>query len=458
MTLMGASMKQLQKPLWTKGLLLTQQQMQMQDRFLEELVAFGRAATTFCPWGFSRLLLDPEALAAGSLRVIEAAGILPDGLAFSSPHADAAPPPKALEAHWHADSTTLDVHLALPEQRAGGHNVSLAAGDRGRRYSAEVVLRRDENTGLAEKPIQFARKNLRLLAADEPLDGHTLLPIARVQRSASGTFALDAGFVPPVLDITASDHLLSTTRRLVEVLSARSSALSGARRQRGAGLADFGAADIASFWLLYTVNTHLPGFRHLLEQRRGHPAVLFEAMLELAGALTTFSTSVDPRALPAYDHNDLGPRFAALDAIVQELLDTVVPEHHVTLPLREVEPSIHATAIDQDRYLAAPGIFLAVAADMKPDQLLRRAPQLLKVSAADHVHRLVRQALPGVTLHPVAQPPGALPMKLGYQYFQIDRTGEHWGHIMNARNLTVYAPGDMPAARFELVILLPPAH
>jgi type VI secretion system protein ImpJ len=451
-------MTPMQKPLWTKGLLLSQQQLQMQDRFLEELVRFGRTATSFCPWGYSRLLLDPEALKAGSLRVVEAVGILPDGLAFSCPDADAAPPPKALDGHGQVDRGFIDVHLALPEQRAGGHNVSLSAGDRGRRYSAEVVLRRDENTGLGEKPLQVARKNLRLLADDEALDGHTLLPIARVVRSGSGTWALDPMFVPPVLDIGASERLLSITRRLVEVLSARSSALAGGRRQRGAGLADFGAADIANFWLLYTVNTHLPGFRHLLELRRGHPAVLFEAMLELAGALTTFSTTVDPRTLPAYDHSDLGPGFTTLDATLRELLETVVPENHVTLPLREVEPSIHATAIDQDRYLADSQLFLAVAADMKPDQLLRRAPQLLKVSAADHVQRLVRQALPGVTLQPVAQPPGSLPIKLGYQYFRIEQAGEHWENIKVARNLTVYAPSDVPAARFELVILLPPAQ
>src|SRR5690606_24213258 len=127
--------------------------------------------------------------------------------------------------------------------------------------------------------------------------------------------------------------------------------LSGTRRQRNQGLADFGVSDVANFWLLYTVNAHLPRFRHIFETRRGHPSVLYDAMSALAGALTTFSTTIHPRQLPAYDHANLGDCFGRLEAIVRELLETVVPASHVTLPLKVTEPSIHATAIDQDRYL-----------------------------------------------------------------------------------------------------------
>lgn len=448
-------MTHVQKPLWTKGVLLSQQQLQMQDRFFEERIAFGVGALSFCPWGFGGLTLDHEALAAGSLAVLEASGIFPDGLAFAMPEADSLPPPKPLDSHWTGDRESLDLFLGIPEARPGERQVSLSEADRGTRYLAEVVLRRDENTGLSEKPVQFARKNLRILADDEGLDGHVLLPLTRVTRSGAGQFEFHPEFVPPVLDIGASEYLLSLTRRLVEILSARSGALSGTRRQRGRGLADFGVSDVANFWLLYTINTHLPGFRHFYERRRGHPSLLFETMLELAGALTTFSASVDPRSLPAYEHGALGERFTELDRTLRELLETVVPEHHVTLPLREVEPSVHATAIDQDRYLGATDLFLAVAADLKPEELQRRVPQLLKVSSGDQVRRLIQQALPGTALEPLPRPPASLPVKLGFQYFRIERSGDAWNAIAVARNLAVYAPLELPNPRFELVLLLP---
>jgi type VI secretion system protein ImpJ len=445
----------MQKVLWQKGVLLSPQHLQTQDRFLEDLIGFQLSSLAFCPWGFARLELDREALAGGTLALSAATGLMPDGLPFDIPLADAPPQPKPLAELWHPDARSLDLYLAIPEQQPGGHNVSVSAADRGTRYLAEVILRRDENSGLSEKPIQVARKNLRLLAEGENLDGMAALPVARVVRAVSGEFALDPHFVAPALDLEASDYLMSIARRLVEILSARSATLSGTRRQRNQGLAEFGVSDVANFWLLYTVNSHLPRFRHLFETRRGHPSVLYDAMTALAGALTTFSTTIHPRQLPPYDHGNLGGCFGRLDVIVRELLETVVPASHVTLPLKVTEPSIHATAIDQDRYLAAPALYLAVAAGVRADELARKAPQLLKISSNSQIQRLIRQALPGVTLRPLAAPPSQLPVKLDFQYFALDKVGTDWDAIALERNLAVYVPSDFPDARLELVIMLP---
>ncbi|MBA4156226.1 MAG: type VI secretion system baseplate subunit TssK [Gemmatimonadetes bacterium] len=445
----------MQKVLWTKGVLLSPQHLQMQDRFFEELVGFQLASLCFFPWGFSRLEIEREALAGGSLALREASGIFPDGMPFEIPRADAAPAPKGLAEHWRPDQQTLTVHLGIPDHRAGGHNVSTAHNSHNTRFLSEVVMRRDENTGLAEKPIQVARKNFRLLAEGESLEGYSTLPIARIVRAPTGVSQLDPHFVPPLVDITASEYPMTLARRLVELLSAKSSTLAGMRRQRNQSLAEFGVSDIANFWLLYTVNSHLPRFRHLFETRRGHPGELFEAMLALAGALTTFSTTIQPRALPTYDHTDLAGCLNRLDEQLRELLETVVPANHVTLPLRLTEPSVYAAAIEQDRYFAAPQIYLAANAQVKQDELIRKAPQLLKVSSADQIDRLIKQALPGVALRHVPNPSSALPIKLDYQYFLLERSGPDWEAIKLARNLAVYVPADFPQPQLELVVMLP---
>ncbi len=447
-------MRQMQKVLWSKGALLTPQHLQLHDRFLEELVGFDLQALTYAPWGYARLAVDRDALAGGALVLAEARGLLPDGTPFDVPASDPAPPPKPLEPHWAPDAPWLDVHLALPEHRVGARNVASAAVG-GARYRAELTLRRDENTGLAEKPVQLARRNLMVLAGGETREGNVSMPLARVVRGPGGALQLDPAFVPPLVDIVASEHVLGMVRRLVELLSARGATLAGLRRQRNQGLADFGVSDVANFWLLYTVNTHLPLFRHIYETRRGHPAQLFAAMSALAGALTTFSTRVHPRTLPSYDHNQAGPPLAALDETIRELLETVVPANHVALPLRQVEPSVYATAIDQDRYLAAPQMYLALSAAVRPDEVARRAPGLVKVSSADQLERLIRQALPGLGLKHVPTPPSALPIKLDYQYFLLDRSGAEWDAIRRARNLAAYVPSELPEPQLELVILLP---
>jgi type VI secretion system protein ImpJ len=266
---------------------------------------------------------------------------------------------------------------------------------------------------------------------------------------------LDPAFIPPLLDMGASPALLSLARRLVELLSARSSTLSGMRRERSTGLADFGTSDVENFWLLYTVNAHLPRLRHLFETRRGHPEVLYGAMLELAGTLMTFADG-HPRELPVYDHANATDCFARLDARIRELLDTAVPSKHVALPLRQTEPSVYATALDQERYFAAPQIYLAVASSLKKEELPKRAG-LLKVSSADQIERLIRHGLRGVALSHVPVPPGAVPVKLNYQYFALECSGDDWNAIRMSQHLAVHVPSDIPDPNLELIILLPPA-
>ena len=449
-------MRQMQPVLWTKGVLLSPQHLQTQDRFLEGLLGFQLSTLTFCPWGFSRLEIDREKLAGGSLVVSGAAGILPDGLLFDIPDADSAPPPKPLDGCWEADQTTLDVYLAIPDYRIGGLNISASREDRNTRYLAEVVLRRDENTGMAEKPIQVARKNFHLLVEGESLEGSAVLPVARVTRSVGGEYQLDPHFVPPLIDIEASDYLMSIARRLVEILSAKSGTLADSRRQRNLSLAEFGISDVASFWLLYTVNTYLPHLRHIYETQRGHPGELYSAMLGLAGCLTTFSTAVHPRDLPPYDHLDLSGCFTGLDEKLRDLLDTVVPANYVSLPMQLVAPSVYATAVDQDRYLSAPQLYLALKAEMDQGDLVKRAPELVKVSSGDHVDRLIKQALPGLEMTHTPNPPGAVPVKLGYQYFRLGKSGTEWEHVKLARNIAVYVPSDFPEPQVELVVVLPP--
>jgi type VI secretion system protein ImpJ len=95
-------------------------------------------------------------------------------------------------------------------------------------------------------------------------------------------------------------------------------------------------------------------------------------------------------------------------------------------------------------------------AEVKPTELMRKAPQLVKISSADHMERLIKQALPGVGLKHVAKPPGALPVKLDYQYFELSKKGPEWEAITLARNLSAYVPSDFPDPQLELLVVLPP--
>ncbi|HZS62679.1 MAG TPA: type VI secretion system baseplate subunit TssK [Gemmatimonadaceae bacterium] len=456
-------MRQMQPVLWTKGLVLSPQHLQIQDRYYEDLIDFRLNMLTFSPWGFQRLAIDREALASGMFAITEAAGTFPDGLPFDVPGADSAPPPKALEGMWEQDRDSLIASLAVPEYQRGGHNVSV--GSTGTtdeftsftRFRPDVVMRRDENTGLAEKPIQVARKNLRFLLEGESTEGSIAMPVARLHRSSTGEISLDPSFIPPLLDVGASEPLSIIVARLVEILGAKSTTLSGSRRQKNQTLAEFSISDVANFWLLYTINTHFPPLRHIQEVRRGHPGELYSAMLALAGALTTFSGSIHPRDLPTYSHEDLTTCFTKLDVMLRELLETVVPAKFVSLPMKRVRASVYAAALDREQYIQAPQFYLAVKAGASQADIIRRVPQVVKVASAERIDLLVRQALTGLPLTHTPSPPAAIAIKVNAQYFQITKGGAEWDAVIKARNIAVAVPADLPDPELELVLVLPPS-
>lgn len=448
-------MKQLQPVLWSKGTFLTPQHLQLQDKFLEDSLNFRVQSLNFCAWGFNEVVLDQELLADGQLAISRASGIFPDGLPFDIPGPDQTPPSKALTDLFDPDVQDLDIYLTVPDYKDKGLNVAGLGRGGGSRYLAEIVSVRDENTGTNEKPIQIARKNLRLLAANETREGSSALRVANVQKTAAGAFRLNPRFVPPLLEVRANDYLRGLVNGILEILSAKSTQVSGSRRQKNQSLADFTAADIANFWLLYTVNSNIPVLNHLLLGQRCHPEELFSVLTTLGASLTTFSSTIRPRDLPMYDHSEVGKVFAELDEKLRILLETVVPTNVVSLPLKLVKGTIYATAIDQDKYLSNTRMYLAIAADTSEETIIRRVPQLVKLCSATNIDQLVSNALPGIALTHVQSPPSALPVKMKYQYFTLNQSGAAWETVARARNFAAHVPGEIPKPQMELVILLP---
>src|SRR5580698_4092833 len=314
-----ANMRQLQPVVWSKGVFLSPQHLQAQDRFFEETLRFLVEALSFRYWGFSSLQIDGTALSEGQLSISEASGVFPDGLLLHMPASDTPPRSRTLDECFHDGQERCAFYLAVPQDRPGGINIGLQRGGISTRFYSELQMLRDENSSGIEKPVSLARKNLQILADGENLEGSVLLPLAQIERTEAGGYRLDAKYVPPMLNVKGSELLLGILRGLIEVLVSRSSQLAGSRRQRNQSLADFSASDVANFWLLYTLNTHLPPLRHFLEAGQVHPEALFVQMLSLAGALTTFSQKIEPRDLPKYEHDQQGKCFSMLDAIIAEL-------------------------------------------------------------------------------------------------------------------------------------------
>jgi type VI secretion system protein ImpJ len=445
-------MTQNQKVLWTEGLFLTPQHFQQWDRYYEGLI--GSRIRTLAPfgWGAEELEFNVEALQNGVFEVLRCKAVLPDGLPLNVPDSDPPPPSRNFTSAFAPESERLSVYIGIPLLRSRAANLT-AEGDGSdsmARYRPEEAAMPDENTGENPQPVALAAKNLRLLFGEDALQNHVAFKIAELRRTNEGRVVLEEGYIPPALCLSASKFLTDIVRRLYEILVAKSATLSEQRRQRSQGLADFTSSEVASFWLLHTVNSYLPLMMHYNWVQRLHPEQLYLAMARLAAELTTFVTEASPGDLPKYIHADLTTTFIELDRKLRVLLETVIPTRCVSIPLERTKESLYIGRIVDERLLTNAEFVLGVSAKLPETQLIERVPRKSKIASVDTINYLLGQALPGVILVAMPTPPGPIPVRMGFKYFRLERTGAYWNAISAARNICLYFPAEFPDLKLEL--------
>jgi type VI secretion system protein ImpJ len=279
--------------------------------------------------------------------------------------------------------------------------------------------------------------------------------VLRIKRTATGNFEHDGRFIPPSLNVQASAALVLHLRRLLDVLQAKVDALYGLHREPSKNIIEFRSGDVASFWLLHTASSAFAGLSHLARHPGLHPERLFEKLLELAGALLTFSKTFTLVDLPAYDHQNPGPAFVRLDHIVRELLETVISTRYFSIALTEHQPSFHLGRLDSEQIKQSTQFYLGVSASMSPSELVDVVPMRFKLGAPEDVDKLVLSAMPGVKLVHAPQVPAAIPVRPGCYYFTLEPRGSLYERMLQAQALTVYAPSGLNELKLELIAVNP---
>jgi type VI secretion system protein ImpJ len=441
-----------QKVLWSEGMFLTPHHFQQADRYYENLISRRLSAVRALGWGVCRLQINTDALANGEFVLSKCSAVLPDGLAVETPDLDPLPPARPIEAFFDAKRTSLGVYLAVPLARAGALAFSAEGTADGRptRYHRRSFAAADENSGGNEREVVLAAKTLRILFEGEPPDDYVTLKIAELTRTATGKYGASEAYVPPCLFLSSSPQLVAYLRRILEMISAKSSELAGQRRQRSAGLVEFTMSEAANFWFLHTVNAAIPVLMHLHNNSDAHPEDVFLALARLAGELFTFSGDGHPKDLPAYSHDAVGPSFSAMEKKISELMGTIIPTKCAPIPLQKTRESLFTGALRDDRLLEGQ-FYLAVSAEVPEEKIIREVPMKAKVSASDRVDQLIAAAIRGLVLRHLPTPPSEIPVQPGRQYFQIDKAGDHWEAVKKSRSISFYIPPEFKNLKLELM-------
>jgi type VI secretion system protein ImpJ len=436
---------------WTEGLFLTPHLFQQADRHYESLLNFRLNALTPYFWGISELEIDRAGLPNSFFTLYRCSGVMPDGLPVQIPGEDLAPEVRSVKDLFPPSAESLDVYLTIPARQADTVNFHIENGSRGRglRYHMETVRVMDETADGNECEIPLARKNFEIVFGGESLQGKVWLKIAQLGRTASGTITLDDSYVAPSITISASDALLAILHRILEILAAKSAALSQQRRH----ISEFGSSDIANFWLLHTVNSYVPVLLHFNASANRHPEQLYLSLVQLVGELSTFALQADPRDVPRYDHENSYKSFYELEQKIRFLLETIIPAKYVIIPLEKTPELWYVGDIHDDRLLRNAQFYLGANAQVAPTRLIEDVPSQSKISSPDEVSALIGRAVPGVVLAHEPVPPSSIPVKPGYKYFHLHTQGRWWDNICKARRVALYLPDEFPELKVELVAI-----
>jgi type VI secretion system protein ImpJ len=439
--------------LWGGGLFLRPQHFQQQALFVDNAMAETLQSVQRHAWGVRRAELDAEALRTGNVRVNVLDVMFRDGVRFFAPEREPTPLSRNLRDVPQVDVETI-LYACLPNLSSyGGNTVNdeNAPAVRPARYRNAHRNVADLYTSAIETNLTVLKLDVRLMFHEENHDGYDAVPIARLLKDATGQWRADEAYLPPMVAVSASPALRNLIQRLLDILLVKNEALSGTQRERAKDVMGYSSTDIASFWLLHTVNSHFAQFNHLSDAEPLHPEELYLALARLCGELLTFSTIYKLADLPAYQHEKLVETFPKLDRMIRELLDTVVSARYVIIPLATPKPSFHIGRLESASLTENVDFYLSVRGDMPVARIIEDVPVQYKVGSPDDVDKILHSAMHGVNLQPMQQTPTALPVHAGNHYFALEARGDIYTRMLQSRAICIYTPQSLSGLEIELI-------
>lgn len=439
------------KVLWCEGITVGPHQLQQMDRYHEARLQQVAMSINPCLWGVRKARWNIDALANNVLLATELSLVFQDGEIYDAPLSEETPAAVDLSV-LPDDCQTFTYYAALPTVNGHGHNMD-AEG----RYIRTEDGTADLFTRMRPAAVAYLAKSVRLLPHTVGRSAYFSFPIVRIRRATSGGFELDPTFMPPSVTLASAASLATLLDALLAKLNAKIAALYERHRMNSRQAFEVHSGDLSSFWMLNVICTAAAPLSHCATFRHHHPEYVFDRLTALAGGLMTFSPKYALADLPVYRHDEPGPGFEKLDAIIRDLIDTVISSRYFVIPLASTaeRPTYYQGVLDAARVDHRTQLCLAVSANTPALELVSAVPTRFKIGSPDDVERLISSALPGVELVHLAQLPTEVPVRPNTYYFSLTARGKLYEEMLKAQAITLYTPSGMDGLRVELFGIVP---
>lgn len=308
---------------WYEGMLLSPQHFQQQELRWHQLMSIHLNHLSSHHWGVIELEFDPVALPTGLLRLLNLKAIMPDGLVVT--HV-AAPDSVPIELDLtQVKQQIMDrgatIYLGIPEYMDG---LSPLRNETPRFAAIEGETVTDDNA--SDNVIQIPRllPKISLLISDAPPTRYTSFPVAKVGYMDE-SFILRA-FIPACFKVPQ-----------VSLLGEKCGVVVRRLREKSAYLSEKWQAQLGTPLIGETISQmrplvqSLPIIEPLLLSDVAHPFQLYQALLQVAGYVSTLRMGQIPPIFPSYNHNDLLTTFQAVLDWINIVIDSIEKAYSVLL-------------------------------------------------------------------------------------------------------------------------------
>jgi type VI secretion system protein ImpJ len=448
----------IQKPLfWQQGILLQPQHFQLLEHSFQGMLSMLQRYKIPDFWGVGDLEIQKSSLEVKKFELQAGTFLFPDGTCVVYP-GNAIIESRSFQESW---AEPLNVYLGLRKWNDAGINVTVVEDLRSiskvtTRFAATPNPEEIEDLHAGGRVGRVKRLHyvLKLLWEDElkQAEDYLIIPIAQLLKFGAEVRLAD-DYIPPCLTIAGSKSLFKLIGEIRDQITARSFQLEESKEERGIHSAEFGSRDMVYLLALRSLNRYVPLFHHFTENRQFHPTIVYSAIRQLIGELSSFSERVNAigdlkngkRIMLPYDHHNLWGCFSAAQDLVSQLLDEITagPEYVIRLVHDGV---YYGTELKPSIFQGTNRFYLAIRTGDNADTVMQSVKTVVKLGSREDLQNVVARALPGIGLDHQVLPPQQLPRRANTMYFQINHNNELWEYVAKHCNIALFwknAPEDL---------------
>jgi len=434
------------KTVWSEGMFLRPQHFQQHDRYVETLVRERCGGLQPYDWGIKSLTIDTKLLALGKFSLVGGSGIFPDGTPFNLPENDDLPLPIDIPI----DTNNCIVYLCLPANLPGTVEVDTNENVNNlSRYRAKEVEIKDANVASnLSSAVLVAKLHTKLMLQHQERAGYVCIGLARIiEAKIDKNVIFEEHFIPSSFDCYSSEVTKGLITRIYRLLQSSGFQLAGKASESGTG----GVAEIADYMKLQIINRAEPLFEHLQNLPNFHPESLYRILVQLAGELCTFSLKYKRRAISfsAYNHDDLQSSFKLVMQDLPDLIGDPIIDRVMLIDLSAPQFGIRVGVLHDVNLLNHASFVLAVNAQMPIEQLRQVFPAQVKIAPVEQIANLIRNALPGISIHALPVAPRQIRFNAGFTYFELNKQSDLWREMSQSGGFAIHIAGEFPGLELE---------